>query len=573
MTDAPTDLLTHAVALHREGRLAEAANLYERILVLEPLHADALHLLGVVLAQQRAPVSRCVELIGCAAALNPSSAAYRGNLAKAARGDWPAAAEGLLAAGNGLFDRGQPAAAARCYRAILTIHPDRPEAWGNLAAARRDADSAMAAAGPAGRAAGLAPDDPEVARLFAALLLAARDPAAADAVRRAVGLAPNDVSLRFALADAIKVTGRYGEAVAAYRSALCHDPAQAAGWFNLGVTLADLGRHEASLPAYARSVHLDPWPVDPRYNLAHAQLITGHWAEGWRSFAVRFARGVPYPDRGLPCWKGEPLAGRTLLFHGEQGHGDTIQMLRYAPLIAAAGGRVLVECRPGLVRLAEACPGVEAAIALGAPADADLFLPMMDAPALFGTEPGNIPAATPYLRVPQAARRPDLPPAPGCLSVGLVWAGAPHTADTRWSHADTRRSIPLSAFAGLLEIPGLRLVSLQKGTAAAQAEQPPFAGRMLTGDIAAAADFADTAALVERLDLVISVDTAVAHLAGALGVPVWILSRFDGCWRWLLDREDSPWYPTARLFRQPGFGAWEPVVARVVEEVRRLATA
>lgn len=573
MAALPIDLLNDAVALHRAGRIADAAAGYEQLLALEPLHADALHLLGVVRAQQGAPVRLSAELIGRAAALNPASTAYRGNLLKAIRGDWDAAADGLLAAGNVLYDDGQAVAAARCYRTVLTIRPDHAESWGNLAAARRDAGAPADALAPAGRAARLAPGDAEVARLLAALLLAVRSHDAVEAVGRAIRLSPGDAALRFALADAVKIAGRYAEAVEAYRAALCHDPARAEGWFNLGVTLADLGRHEASLPAYARSVRLDPRPVDPRYNLAHAQLITGRWREGWQSFAVRFERGVGRPDRGLPSWQGEAPAGRTILFHGEQGHGDTIQMMRYAPRIAAAGGRVLVECQPALVRLLAACPGVAAAVPIGAPAEADLFLPMMDAPGLFDTVPEKAPDTVPYLRVPAEARRPDLPPAPEALSVGLVWAGDPHTTDARWSHADTRRSIPLSAFSALLEIPGLRLVSLQKGAAAAQAEQPPFAGLIQTSDIAAAGDFADTAALVERLDLVVSVDTAVAHLAGALGVPVWILSRFDGCWRWLLDREDSPWYPTARILRQPAIGVWEPVIGRVVEDVRGLAAA
>ncbi len=576
-----TDLLARAVSLHRQGQLAEADALYAALLDGAPLHADALHLRGILRAQRGAPVRESVALVAQAAALNPASATYRGNLAKAVRGDWTAVGEALRDAGDALYDRGQPGPAARCYRTATTVRPDDALVWGNLAAALRDSGAADAAAGPARRAAALAPTDCAVATLNAALLLGARDPAAADAVRHAIALAPEDAALRFALADATKITGDYASAAGLYRTALAMDPARAGGWFNLGVTLGDLGRHADSVAPYARAARLDPGTVDHRYNLAHAQLITGRWAEGWANFAARFARGVPCPDRGLPRWRGEPLNGRTLLFHGEQGHGDAIQMMRYAPLIAGGGGedgggdggRVVVECRPALVRLFAATPGVAAAIPLGTPLEgaleADLFCPMMDAPGLFATTPDATPNAVPYLRVPEDARPPSLPPAEGEWTIGLVWAGDPHADDARWSHADTRRSIPLIAFAPLLDIPGLRLVSLQKGAAAEQAERAPFAGRMQTADIAAAADFADTAALVQRLDLVISVDTAVAHLAGALGVPVWVLSRFDGCWRWLLDREDSPWYPTARVLRQPALGDWAPVLAQLTEDLAR----
>lgn len=572
-----TDPLDQAVTLHRQGHLAEAETLYAALLADAPLHTDALHLLGILRAQQGGAVRDSVTLLAQAVALNPASAVYRGNLAKATRGDWPSVGSALRDAGDALYDRGQLEPATRCYRAAATVRPDDPLVWGNLAAARRDtgdlAGALAGAIGPARRAAALAPADGDVAALGAGLLLRARDPAAADAVRLAVALVPEDAALRFALADATKIAGDYGRAVALYRAALSVDPARAGGWFNLGVTLGDLGRQGDSVAPYARAVRLDPDPVDHRYNLAHAQLITGRWAEGWASFAVRFQAGVPYPDRGLPRWRGEPLGGRTLLFHGEQGHGDAIQMMRYAPLIAQAGGRVVVECRPALVRLFAALPGVAAAIPLDAPLDAplaaDLFCPMMDAPGLFGTRPESVPNAVPYLRVPDDARSPSLPPAPDALTVGLVWAGDPHPDDARWSHADTRRSIPLQGFAPLLDLPGLRLVSLQKGNAAEQAGRAPFAGRISTNDIQAASDFADTAALVRCLDLVISVDTAVAHLAGALGVPVWVLSRFDGCWRWLLDRDDSPWYPTARILRQPALGDWGPVLRRLTDDLSR----
>ncbi|RTR24442.1 tetratricopeptide repeat protein [Azospirillum griseum] len=559
-----TDTLTDALRLHQSGRLAEAADLYAALLRANPLHADALHLLGILRAQQGGPVRDAVALIGQAAALNPTAASYRGNLGKAVRGDWPAAAAGLRDAGDALYDHGQPGIAARAYRAAALIQPDDPLAWGNLAVATRDQGAPGDAVPPIRRASALDPANAAITRLAASLLLDARHPAADAAIRRAIADAPADAALRRARADAAKIAGDRPAAEALYRTALTLDPAEATAWFHLGVVLGDQGRHGDSVPAYARAVRLDPAAVDPRYNLAHAQLITGDWRAGWESFAVRFARGVALPAHAPPRWRGEPLTGQTLLFYGEQGHGDAIQMIRYAPLIARAGGRVVVECLPALVRLFAEAPGVSAAVPLGSAPKADWLCPMMDAPGLFATTPDRCPNAVPYLRPPADARKPELPDDPARLTVGLVWAGDPHRDDARWSHADTRRSLPLSGFAPLFDHPRLRLVSLQKGSAAAQADAPPFAGRLWTRDIAAARDFADTAALVQRLDLVISVDTAVAHLAGALGVPVWVLSRFDGCWRWLLDRDDSPWYPTVRLFRQPTLGEdWTPVLDAV----------
>lgn len=571
---ATADLLTEAVRLHRSGQLAGAADAYLRILAAEPLHADALHLLGVVRAQG-GQVREAIALIAQAAALNPASAAYRGNLAKATRGDWPAVAAGLRAAGDALFDLGHPALALPCYRAAVTVRPDDETAWANLALARRDTGRVAEALAPMRRAAALDPRDGRIALLLGGLCLAAGDPASAEAVFRGLLSAqPEHAAARLALANAVKSSGRFAEAVALYRTALTVAPGEATPWFNLGVTLGDLDRHGESVAAYRRAVRLDPNNADVRYNLSHALLITGRYEEGWPAYEVRFQCGVTIPDRGWPWWRGEPLEGRIVLLYGEQGHGDAIQFIRYAPMVARAGGRVVVECLPALTRLFACVEGVAEVHPPGGATGVDLICPLMSLPALFGTSLATVPAEVPYLDGAAAGedRFADLWPAgEGTLTVGLVWAGDPHAANARWSRADKRRSIPLSGFAPLLEIPGLRLVSLQKGAAAEQARQAPFAGRMV--DVMdRAADFADTAALVRRLDLVISVDTAVAHLAGALGVPVWVLSRFDGCWRWIAGREDSPWYPTARVFRQDRLDDWRPVLDRVAAELHGLVT-
>jgi len=286
-----------------------------------------------------------------------------------------------------------------------------------------------------------------------------------------------------------------------------------------------------------------------------------------------------------PMWKGEALHGQRILLHAEQGFGDALQFIRYAPLVAERGGQVVVECQPGLKTLLTSIAEIAQIIDQGETLPAfDLHCPLMSLPLAFGSRVETIPAAIPYLRA-DAARmarwreRLDQekawpstvnPPPGGSLKVGLVWAGKERPHQITLRPVNARRSMSLSQFAPLADVPGVVFVSLQKGGPAAQARTPPEGMRLVdwTDELE---DFADTAALIECLDLVISVDTAVAHLAGALGKPVWLLNRFDTCWRWFAEREDSPWYPAMRLFRQPRYMEWEPVIASVRKQLELLA--
>jgi hypothetical protein len=297
--------------------------------------------------------------------------------------------------------------------------------------------------------------------------------------------------------------------------------------------------------------------------------------EGWAEHEFRW-RGI-LPPHGIdrPQWRGEPAAGRRILLHPEQGLGDTLQFVRYAPLLAARGLSVVLEVQRPLLRLMQGMPGVEAVIAAGEKRpEVDLHCPLMSLPFACATDLESIPAATPYLSPPAnlektwRARVPEQPgSAPGLL-VGLVWAGNPRPEDVRTHYTDKRRSTGLAALAPLAEVAGMRWFSLQKDGATDPAAARAFDFTDLMPQVA---DFADTAALVSQLDLVIAVDTSVAHLAGALGKPVWVLSRFDGCWRWLHGRDDTPWYPSMRLYRQEQPGDWAPVVARVAVDLARLA--
>ena len=274
-----------------------------------------------------------------------------------------------------------------------------------------------------------------------------------------------------------------------------------------------------------------------------------------------------------PQWRGEDLADKTIFLHSEQGYGDTIQFLRYVPLLASRGGRVILEVPPSLGRLAEQLQGAAQVFASGAvtPA-ADFFCPLLSLPRAFGTTVATIPGEVPYLaadRAAVAAWRRRLADLEG-LRVGLVWAGNPRPNQPGANRIDRRRSVTLGHFANLAEVPGVSFVSLQKGQAASQTRSPP-PGLLVHDWTDELTDFADTAALIEALDLVISVDTSVVHLAGALGKPTWLLNRFDTCWRWLLNRDDSPWYPTLRQFRQPSPGDWNSVICGVRDALQRLA--
>jgi hypothetical protein len=265
-------------------------------------------------------------------------------------------------------------------------------------------------------------------------------------------------------------------------------------------------------------------------------------------------------------WSGEPLEGARILINAEMGFGDTLQFVRFVPFVASRGGRVVLEVQPELYRLLSAYPDTDAVIPLGACIpDCIWHCPLVSLPHVLGTELASVPAQIPYITVPQeasqvwAARLGDSGP-----RIGLVWAGDPAQ---KWDRVRSIRQLPLLAPLG--HVGGLRFFSLQKGAAAKQALNPP-SGMNLVDLSPYIHDFADTAAAIAGLDLVITTCTSVAHLAGALGKPVWIMLAYAADWIWLIGREDSPWYPTARLFRQPALGAWNPVIERIAEELRRL---
>jgi tetratricopeptide (TPR) repeat protein len=333
--------------------------------------------------------------------------------------------------------------------------------------------------------------------------------------------------------------------------------------------LHHLKRAEEALESFDRALALKPDLAEAHWNKALLLLELGDFARGLPEYEWRWRRESELKPRDFtqPAWRGEELGGRTILLHSEQGFGDSIQLLRYVPMVAAKGGRVVLEIPDSLMPLVGRRDGVVAMVKPGAPLPPfDLHCPLMSLPLAFGTTLATVPAQVPYLQVPveRAADWRDRLPGTGRPRVGLVWSGKPTHKN------DHNRSIALHRLAPLLSLSGIDFVSLQREYR--EADMAALAAsRNLRRLDAALADFADTAAVVEAVDLVITVDTAVAHLAGALGKPVWILVSSIQDWRWLLQREDSPWYPTARLFRQPEIGDWDSVIGRLARELAAFA--
>lgn len=580
------EALAAGLAHHQAGRLADAEAIYREILAVEPRHAEALHLLGV-LAHQVGQNEAAVALIEAAIAVDGANRRYHNNLGTAYRmlkrlDDAAASyrralelspdfAEALGNLGLVLAEQGDHAGAEACYRRALALLPGFAEAHYNLGNSLRALHQTAAAIQSYRTALTIAPDFPDALGNLGALLFDAGDLAgAADCYRRSLALAPANPLTHNNLGNVLVAQDRLVEAVDCYRGAIALDPAYVAAHVNLGNALQEKGDLAEAKRSYGVALTLDPDHAEAEWGLALIALLEGDLPGGWARHEARHrVQGFGQPRRFFqPQWRGEPLDGATILLLAEQGLGDTLQFVRYVPLVAARGGRVVLEVPPELRALLDGTPGAAMVVTAGDPLPAfEWHCPLLSLPLAFGTDLATVLADIPYLAADPARRaawEARLPQA--SLKIGLVWAGRPEHKRDRW------RSLTLEMLAPLGAVPGAAFVSLQKGPAAQQARTPP-PGLALDDPTADLVDFADTAALVAALDLVIAVDTSVAHLAGALGKPVWVLLPEMPDWRWLLGRADSPWYPTARLFRQPSRGAWEPVVQAVADALRTLALA
>ena len=387
--------------------------------------------------------------------------------------------------------------------------------------------------------------------------------------RRALELHPAFAEAHFDMGVAFRNKEMLDEAVHSYRRALELKPDYAAAYHNLGNALRGQLKLDEAAGCYRRALEAEPADAETHHNQALLMLLRGDFEQGWAESEWRWKTGVlpprPFPQ---PRWNGQLLNSQAILLHAEQGLGDTIQFIRYAPLIKAFDGTVLVCCHKPLVRLLATCPGIDQIIAEGDELPAfDVHLPLLSVPGVLGTTLETIPANVPYLFAKSQLVdewRQRLADVKG-FRIGINWHGRPGRGAFRL------RDIPLECFAQIAELPGVRLISLQKERHELAGAGFPIIDPGEDVDTAHGA-FMDTAAIMMNLDLVVSSDTSVPHLAGALGVPVWTALPFAPDWRWLLDRSDSPWYPTMRLFRQERAGDWASVfdgMLRALQELRR----
>jgi len=527
--------LQSAVQHHQAGNLQQAEQLYRQILAVDPRHVDALHLLGLV-ALQVGRHDFAVQYISEALQLRPTFAEAHNSL------------------GVALLEQGKPADAAQCHRRALELKPGFVEAHVNMGNASKD--------------------------------LGKLDDAVAS-YRQALALRPGYAEALVNMGHALKELGQPEEAVVQLREALRLNPNIPEAHNNLANALKEQMKLEEAIASYREAIRLRPSFADAHRNLGMLLLLMGRFAEGWAEYEWRWqCREFTMPALRQPLWDGSPLAGRTILLHAEQGFGDAIQFARFATEVKRRGAAaVYLGCSPPLLRLLARCPGVDQVFPGDPLPPFHVHIPLLSLPRLLGANSLESVAAKAYLDVdpglvehwrrllglrmadanagprnPQSAiRNPQ-------LNVGIVWQGRPDHRGDRW------RSVALRHFARLKDVPGVRLVSLQKELGREQLAQTPELALDLGPELT---DLADTAAVLKNLDLLVTVDTSVAHLAGALGVPAWVALPYIPDWRWLLDREDSPWYPSLRLFRQRRLGDWDEVFARIavsLQDHRSLAS-
>lgn len=538
-------LIASADQLHRAGRLEEAAVAYRRALTLGGVSPEVHYNLGVTLHRD----GRLEDAVG----------AYRAALAAL-----PAHIPTLRNLAVVLQGLGRHSEAIDCYRRALEVEPQNAALYTGLACVLQASGDIEAACEVYEMAIRLQPEYAEAHSDYGvALKTLGRLEQAAVQLRRAVELRPQYPEALNNLGNTLKLMGGEAEAIDCYRRALEVRPRDAPTYVNLANALQSLGRFDDALEFYEVALTIEPEQPEAHWNRALLRLQRGDFERGWEEYEWGFAAGErPRRAFSQPRWQGDELAGRRILVWAEQGFGDAIQFLRYLPLVRRRGGQVILECPSALVALA-----VDSGLAdqvLEARPDGvvdchfDVQIPLLSLPRLFALDVNSMPDPDGYLRAdPERARRwrerlgPHTRP-----RVGLVWSGNVRQRVNR------QRACGLAEFDALSKCAGITWVSLQKGPAVGQAAQG-LAGLDLVDYTDQLDDFAETAALIVNLDLVISVDTAVVHLAGALGKPIWTLLSMVPDWRWLLDRSDSPWYRSMRLFRQRTAGDWVGVFGEV----------
>jgi tetratricopeptide (TPR) repeat protein len=545
----PNILLHKAACLRRQGELAEALRVCDAGLAARQDLAALAFEKGLVLAESGKHADAIVAF-EAAARLNHTVDASYHNI------------------GNCLRELDRLPDARSAYERAIALGANYVEVFNGLGVVLRRLQQPLDALSAFDRAVSIQPNDQEALLYRAETLFELDRPTEAlAAYDRAMAACPDSPDVLNSLGNALQALGRYDEALSCFTKALAIEPKHLHALLNIASTLRVLGRYDEALERCAEALAIKPDSADAHLNAAMCRLATGDFAAGWKLFEWRWEMAAMRGERRqfeVPMWLGETdLAGRTLLVHAEQGFGDTLQFCRYLPLLPPAG-RIIFQVQRPLLRLMASLPRAMTLIAEGEALPAfDLYCPLLSLPLACGTTLDTIPHDVPYLRVPAdhaATWRDRLGPRVG-LRVGLAWWGLQHI---------TKRSIPLPSLEPLLLVPGIEYHALHQEIPPSHRDWLAATGK-LTFHGEQLADFADTAALIAEMDLVVTIDTSVAHLAGALGKPVWVLLKNDADWRWLCGRTDSPWYPTARLFRQPAPGDWAGVIERVRAELDGLA--
>jgi Tfp pilus assembly protein PilF len=472
-----------------------------------------------------------------------------------------------LANGWTLLQEGKLAQAEQIYRGLIQTNPSVVQAWHLLGAIAQLKGKPGESLGFYQEALRLAPSHVEARNnLGVALHALGRADLAEECIREAIRVKPDFADAHSNLGNILQDRGMLDDAIACYRHAIQLKRDYLDAYNNLGNALRAQQRSTEALECYDEALRINPNHAQVHLSRALIRLQLGDFERGWAEYEWRLkCQAYAIPSFPRPMWDGSPLGGQTILIYGDHGLGDTLQFIRYAPLVAERGGRVIVAVRKPLARVLASCPDVEAVIPEGAPLpDFAVYIPAMSLPRIFATTLATIPVQVPYLSADAALIKQwsEEIGQDGGLRIGIAWQGNPTYSK------DRQRSIALTQFEPLSRLERVRLFSLQKGHGVDQIGC--VASRFAVTDLGSRfTDFLDTAAAMKNLDLVMAADTSIVHLAGAFGLPVWAALPFDADWRWLLDRDDSPWYPTLRLFRQTRPGDWDEVFQRITNAVAR----
>ena len=591
------NLLATAMDHHQAGRLAEAEAGYLEALKNDSRNGDALRLLGSLYVQTAKP-DLAVKYLQHALQVQPENAEVFNNLGVALRNqgkldeatahferavgikpDYVSAVRNLAGTmadiGSALYAQNKLDEAASYYERALNYVPDYFIALCNLGNVRQAQGRPNEAIALYTRAQNLKPDSPELLVNFGAAYWDLNQlDKAVECYEQALRWRPNYIEALVNYGIALWGQGKPDEAAAKYETVLSIQPDNIEALTCLGALRQDKNLLDAALAIYEKALQIRPDYPDALWRKSLVLLASGQYREGWalyeKGLGKRTLRGLHrFPTAP---WDGKPNPATRLLIYGEQGLGDSLQFIRYTELCKKRVGKVLVLCPKPLVRLFKSCPLIDDASDNFSEQDFDAHVAIMSLPHVFETELDTIPARVPYLQVELQAEKNWAQKLSGLkgLKVGLVWAGNAREGQINANATDRRRSLKLEQLKPLLVIENISFVSLQMGKPATQIDSLNLRGH-ITDFMNEVQDFMDTAAIVKNLDLVISVDTSVVHLAGALAKPVWVLSRYDACWRWLGNRETNPWYPTARVFGQSDFGDWDGVITRVRDALAALA--